>query len=340
MTGWQCSHRIRSITIAVRVLLASAAIVALVPAAARPASFDSVPAFGHVFLIVGENASFSEITPRHAPYVTGTLRPGGAWLTRYSALADGSLANYAAMVSGQFVRCENNNDFSFTNGDVPSQHACHQRVDNLFHQLDGRRISWQEWTESAANACDMFDHGTTWARNLFSAHHSPALYFDDVQAHHSSEDVVPSPECRQKVLPTGTTGPDDMSSFDAALGAGNVARFDLIIPNDCENGHDRCGTHDSVRQFDDFLAREVPKIEASPAFGADGLIVVVWDEGADPPLAPLHVGGALIGPHVRPGVDTQRLTHYSLLRTLEDGFGITRHLSHAARARAITGIWR
>ena len=112
----------------------------------------------------------------------------------------------------------------------------------------------------------------------------------------------------------------------------------MIIPNDCENGHDRCGTHDSVRQFDDFLAREVPKIEASPAFGADGLIIVVWDEGADPPRNPLHVGAALVGPHVKPGSRApQRLTHYSLLRTLEDGFGITRHLAHAATASADHG---
>ena len=95
-----------------------------------------------------------------------------------------------------------------------------------------------------------------------------------------------------------------------------------------------------MRQFDDFLARETPKIAASPTFGADGLIVVVWDEGADPPLAPLHVGAALDGPLVRPGVDTHPLTHYSLLRTLEDGFRITHHLAHAARTKAITGIWR
>jgi hypothetical protein len=96
-----------------------------------------------------------------------------------------------------------------------------------------------------------------------------------------------------------------------------------------------------VHQFDDFLRREVPKIEASPAFGADGLLIVVWDEGADPPLSPLHVGALLDGPLVRPGaVDAARLTHYGLLRTLEDGFGIRRHLAHAAKARPITGIWR
>src|SRR5881227_1822927 len=132
------SQRTRRMTVAAATFLAWLAVGVVESPAARPASFDAVPAFGHVFLIVGENASFSEITPRHAPYLTGTLRTAGAWLTHYSGLADGSLANYAAMVSGQFVRCENNNDFSFTNGDVPGQHACHQNVDNLFHQLDGR----------------------------------------------------------------------------------------------------------------------------------------------------------------------------------------------------------
>src|SRR4029078_4224387 len=126
-----------------------------------------------------------------------------------------------------------------------------------------------------------------------------ALSCDDIQANHGSEDVIPSPECREKVLAAGTTGPDDMSVFYAALAAGTVARFNMVIPNDCENGHDRCGTHNAVHQFDDFLAREVPKIQASPIFGSDGLIVVVWDEGSD--TDPLHVGAALLGPQVKAG---------------------------------------
>jgi phosphatidylinositol-3-phosphatase len=303
------------------------------------AARDSVPSFGHVFLIVGENTSLSQITPQRAPYLTGTLEPKAAWLTRYFALTDGSLGDYAAMMSGQFVACEKNNDFSFTNGDVPGPRACHQHVDNLFHQLDIRGVSWREWNESAANPCDMFDHGAVWSKNAYSAHHSPALYFDDIQAHHSSEDVVPSSECRQKMLPAGTTGPNDMSSFDSALAAGDLARFNLVIPNDCENGHDPCGTHDAVKQFDDFLAREVPKIEASPGFGADGTIIVTWDEGAD--SNPKHVLLAAVGARVRPGVyGKARHTHYSLLRTLEDGFGISRKLAHAAHARPLSEIWK
>jgi phosphopentomutase len=128
--------------------------------------------------------------------------------------------------------------------------------------------------------------------------------------------------------------------MDAALAAGKVGDFNLIIPNDCENGHDACGTDDPIRQFDDFLAREVPRIEASPAFGSDGVLIVTWDEGGDPPQDPGHVLMVVAGPLVRPGaVNRARLTHYSLSRTLADGFGVP-PLAHARSARAIGAIWR
>jgi len=112
-----------------------------------------------------------------------------------------------------------------------------------------------------------------------------------------------------------------------------------VIPNDCENGHDPCGTNDPVRQFDDFLAREVPKIESSPAFGSNGLILITWDEGADPPLDPHHVLALAVGPSVKPGVYPKGpLDHYGLLRTIEDGFGLS-HLGAARQAKPISGIW-
>src|SRR6478736_2953736 len=191
-----------------RRVLMPAALLAVAMASATQAAaagVDGVPAFGHVFLIVGENTSFRQVSPRNAPYLTGTVIPHGAWLTNYHGLTDGSLGDYAAMVSGQFVKCERNNDFSFTNGDVPGQIACHQSVDNLFHQLDGRGIHWQEWNESATNSCDLSDHVST------------------------------SPEYRQKVLPAGTTGPNDIRFFDGALATGSVARFNMVSPNNCEN---------------------------------------------------------------------------------------------------------
>jgi hypothetical protein len=39
-------------------------------------------------------------------------------------------------------------------------------------------------------------------------------------------------------------------------------------------------------------------------------------------------------------VDTAAYDHYSLLRTLEDGFGISDHLRGAADASPISTIWK
>jgi hypothetical protein len=136
----------------------------------------------------------------------------------------------------------------------------------------------------------------------------------------------------------GSTAPDDTSAFDASLASGHVARFDFIVPNECEDGHDPCGRN-RITQFDDFLRREIPKIEASPAFGPRSLIVVTFDEGSDAsPTGPVVF--AALGPLVRPGTyGTLGLNHYSFLRTMEQGFGIRRFLHNAATATPIGRIW-
>jgi hypothetical protein len=146
----------------------------------------------------------------------------------------------------------------------------------------------------------------------------------------------PSAECLANVISTGGTGPNDTSVLDAALLAGNVARFNYIVPNECEDGHDNCKpVGNNIEQFDAFLAREIPKIQASPAFGTDGVIVVVYDEGQGqgPNYAdnqPAGFGGgnvelAVMSPLVQPSIYAGLHNHYGLLRTLEDGFGISDH---------------
>jgi phosphatidylinositol-3-phosphatase len=323
-----------SMTVAARTAVGVAAALAVVLVWTPPVASASaaVPSFGHVFLIVGENTSVQQLTAAHAPFLTGTVRPQGAWLTGYHSFKrSSSLGQYVAMVSGRYTRCEANND-------LPDH--CHQRVPSLFSQLAATGRSWRDWEESMAQACSPLDSGAAWSRNIYSAHHNPALYFTGLQGGRFDEAIAPAAPCRTRDLPMGTTGPDDTSAFDAALATGDVGDFNLVVPNDCENGHDPCATRDPVRQFDDFLAREVPKIEASPAFGTDGTILVTWDEGADPPHRPTDVGLAALGPLVRPGaVDRSRHDHYGLERTLAEGFRV-RPLGRARTAAAIGSIWR
>jgi hypothetical protein len=70
--------------------------------ASSPA-LEGVPRFGHVFVIVGENTTYSHLTSTNAPYLMGDLRPGSAWLTRYRATTHWSQANYIALTSGRFT---------------------------------------------------------------------------------------------------------------------------------------------------------------------------------------------------------------------------------------------
>src|SRR5438093_8761599 len=112
--------------------------LAAVPAPARAATgLEGVPAFGHVFLIVGENTSLSELNKTNAPYQLGWVRQHSAWLTNYWAISHYSTSNYIAMTSGQFLPCHQADEKPAT---------CNQNVNNLFHQLDVVGVSWLEWS--------------------------------------------------------------------------------------------------------------------------------------------------------------------------------------------------
>ncbi len=323
----------RKLSIAIAVVLATGA---LAPATATPpaaAGSEGVPAFGHVFLIVGENTGLHQVSQTRTPYLIGSLKPAGAWLTTYHGLHDGSTSDYIGMTSGQYTRCDVNDGAPW---------HCHQNIDNLFHQLDNAGVSWTEWNQSMTNPCGLLDSGSDWSQNVYAAHHDPAVYYDNVEGPDGAwvnQHVVPSPECVGNVVTMGTTAPYDTSAFDQALSTGQVSTFNFVIPNDCASGHDHCDSSNRFGQFDAFLRSEIPKIEASPAFGTDGLIIVTYDEGSDAsPRGPVPF--LAIGPHVASGVYAAgAFNHYALLRTLEDGYGLGRYLGHAATAPPIAGIW-
>jgi hypothetical protein len=122
------------------------------------------------------------------------------------------------------------------------------------------------------------------------------------------------------------------------------------------------GDQYALQQGDAFVQKWAPKIMASPAFKKDGLLIVTFDEsvgdstaccGEQPGPADPAPGGyaqgvpgpgggvtgtVLVSPFISPGtsdptgrhLNTTEYNHYSLLRTLEDLFGISEHLGYAA----------
>lgn len=331
----------------VAAICGSALVLAAAPGAqahvARNATADSVPAFGNVFLIIGENTTYSHLKMSNAPYLMGTVRPASAWLSNYYGATHWSQANYVALVTGQFTRCEQQDAGA----------ACHQNVDNLFHQMDVAGLSWKVWLESGTAKCDTGAGGSCTSNTAcplsgFYTTGNPPILFDDIEGPNGVwSATTPSAECLANDIPAGTAT-NGMSVFDSRLASGNVARFNMVIPNGCEDGEANCKpVNNRLTQFDDFLAREIPKIEASPAFGDDGVIIVTYDE--DERAGGLaaknglgsggHVVTAVISPLAVPGTYDTRYYHYSVLRTLEDGFRLSGHLGYANAVAPISTIW-
>jgi len=310
---------------------------------AAPTTQEGVPAFGHVFLIIGENTTYSHLKLSNAPYLLGTIQPQSAWLTNYFGTTHWSQANYVALVTGQFTRCEQQ-DLGID---------CHQNVDNLFHQLDVAGLGWKVWLEAGTAKCDGGGHhctsDTPCPLTGFYTTGNPPILFDDIEGPNGVwSPTTPSEECLANDIPAGT---DDapMATFDAELATGDVPAFNMIIPNGCDDGEANCApVHNRYTQFDDFLAEQIPLIQASPAFGTDSLIIVTYDE--DERAGGLakkhgfgsggHVACAILGPQVVPGSYDTQWFHYSLLRTLEDGFALPEYLGDANAVTPIDSIWQ
>jgi len=317
--------------------------LAAATSATPPAKVDGVPQFGNVFVIIGENYNYSQVTANNSPYLINHIKPESAWLTNYWAATHYSESNYVAMTSGQFTPCEQ------ADGSIAS---CHQDVPNLFNQLDTQygAGAWTSWMESMPSPCYINSFGSDAGLNKYRAKHNPAEVYDDVAGTWNAGVLTPSTECTTQDIPTGGTGPNDTSTFDDALAAGNVSRFNFIVPNECEDAHDNCKPVGNPElQYDAFLQREVPQILRSPAFGSNGVLIVTFDEAdTNSPNRALkfdnggEVAFALVSPLANPGEYGNLWTHYSFLRTLQDGLGTSAqgYLGRAGTSSSINTIWK
>lgn len=112
-----------------------------------------------------------------------------------------------------------------------------------------------------------------------------------------------------------------------------LPNYALYIPDDNNNGHDT-----GVAFADKWLKREFDPLFSSRAFMDGMLVAITFDEGG---IGGQHIYTLLLGDQVKPGssVDT-KLDHYSLIRTIEDGFGLGTLGRKDATAVAISGVWK
>jgi len=104
----------------------------------------------------------------------------------------------------------------------------------------------------------------------------------------------------------------------------------FVVPNLCHDMHD-CGVADG-----DDWARQNLAPYVSWAKQHDSLLIVTFDENDG--SAGNRIPTILAGQMVRPGPSDERIDHYSILRTIEDMYGLP-PLGVAADRAAISGIW-
>jgi phosphatidylinositol-3-phosphatase len=228
-------------------------------------------------------------------------------------------------------------------------------------QLVAARLSWKSYQESLPpGGADMVNYSDGFFTNntdfsliqptlnpalaqtdivaLYAAKHNPFVYFSSVQ-----EGDDPRNSLRNVVDFEGSKG------LFADLSSGHVPTFSFIAPNQCNDQHGR-GNAGAFCNFDpssngtqaglnpalilrgDVTAERLVKaIHKSPAW-RDGhnAIIVMWDEN-DYSTAP-NTNQVMLIVDTNHGVhgvhSTRRYTHFSLLKSVEAGFGLP-CLNHA-----------
>ncbi len=348
-------------------LAAAAAFLSLIAAggaSARPQGQPGRPPIRHVFVIVLENKDFDTTFGPGSParYLADTLPRQGALLRQYYGIGHSSLDNYIAMVSGIAPDRETQGDCGvyeeFVETGVapdgqPIGHGCiyPAHVKTIGDQLEGRHLTWKAYMEDmgkdAAREPSPCGHAAVGTADLtrkaspgdmYADKHDPFVYF------HS---ILDRPGCKDHVVPLTPLASDLRSEA-------TTPNYAFITPNLCHDGHDhpcRDGEPGGLESSDRFLAEWVPLIMASPAYKRDGLIVITWDETpsahkeacCNEPTGPNtsspgaggpgggRTGAVLLSPFIKPGtVSDVPYSHYSMLRSIEDLFGLP-HLGYAGQ---------
>ncbi|HEX9116176.1 MAG TPA: alkaline phosphatase family protein [Anaerolineae bacterium] len=281
----------------------STASVPVTPGGTTPAPSGSAP-IQHVFVILMENRGYDQVLNTvSSPYIT-SLATSNAFATNYHALTHPSLPNYLQLVGGD--------NFGITTDCTPSD-TCHVNAASLADLLEARGLTWRAYMEAMPTPCDM--SGT----DKYAPKHNPFLYFDDIRNN--------SARCAAHEVP--------YSAFATDLArAATTPNYAFISPDLCNDMHDcRVATGDA------WLSNNVQPILQSPACITDNcLVVVTWDE--DDSHGDNHVLTIFAGSGARTGGATSAVsyTHYSLLRTIEEIFGLPTLTNNDASATTMTDM--
>lgn len=248
------------------------------------AASNTIPSFTHVFLIMMENHDYSQIIGSSAAVYINSLANQYGLATNYKAITHPSLPNYIALTSGS------------TQGITSDCNTCSTNAQSIFEELEKTGKTWKAYMESMPSNCATGDSGS------YVQHHNPPVYYTNLRS-------------------SGSCAKNDVSytPFHTDLASDKVGNFNFIVPNNSNDMHS--GT---IQAGDAWLQQEVPAILNSNAYKQNGLLIITWDEGLKGTNTTNQVATIIISPSGKSGFKSSTAyTHYSLLRTIADGLGVS-----------------
>jgi phosphatidylinositol-3-phosphatase len=335
---------------------------------AANAPAKQLPPVKHVFVIMLSDEPYASVfgPSSTAPYLSQTLEHQGELLVGYHAVAHEELANEVALLSGQGPTLETAANCPNYTAITPASAGAGGQVlgagcvypastQTLPGQLQAKHLSLRAYVQGIDEAGTQLGacaHPTlgqadptalqSASTGAYATFRNPLVYFDS---------IMQSPACASDDV--GLAGL--ASDLAAAKRTPSVA---YIVPDRCDDGNPTpctAGAPAGLAPADTFLKRVVPEILASKAYKESGLLVITVDEAPSSgefaesssccgqplfPNAPATtlsgaprggggVGALLLSPYVKGGTTSQAaFNHFSLLRTIEDLFGLE-HLGYA-----------
>ncbi len=268
-----------------------------------------------VFLIVLENEKWSDVhNSFFAPYLNSVLLTAGAHAEQYynPPALHPSEPNYIWLEAGS--------NLGVLNDGLPAVNS-RSTTTHLVTYLQNAGLSWKSYQEDISGTdCPLINV------DLYAPKHNPMVFFQDVTGNNNAAD----PYCIAHVRPYSELATD--------LSNGTVARYNFITPNLCDDGHDTCAPqNNAIRQADDWLSTEIPKIAGSSAYQHGGVVLITWDEGlfSDGPI-----GLILVSPYAKAGYSNAiHYTHSSTLRTVQDILDSSPYLGDAVNATSLSDLF-
>jgi phosphatidylinositol-3-phosphatase len=291
------------------------------------------PALDHVYVIMEENTNYEDLigNTADAPYINQLANTYG-FAANYYGVTHPSQPNYIALTAGDYFGI-NKDDPTLTFNQT-----------NIVDQLESKSLTWASYQQGLPSVGFNGVQYPATGSGLYVKKHNPFALFTDVAS---------NPARMQNIKSTDALATD--------LNSGHAPNFAFIAPDTCHDMHgvssssaaaygmpwcaypaDFTLSHQLIQQADTYLKTLVTTIMSSKGWTANSAIFVTWDEnessGESTPNRGYSSSTGCCGSKPGDGggrvpmivitntpvhtVSLQPYNHYSLLRTVEDNFGM------------------